>query len=256
MKRIYNHKHDMNDIRDFKFHKMVIQKPKIAIPNKFSLLNLCPLPDVLDQGNLGSCTANAASNALKYLLTKNKKQVFQPSRLFIYWFTRLLQNTVNEDSGASNRDTLKSILKNGACDENRWIYDITKYKLRPNQIAIREGNIHRTGFQYLSVIQDINVIKNSIYQGFPIILGISIYSSFESLAVMTTGNVPMPDIRKEIFLGGHAIWMVSYDDTTRRFGFMNSWGSGWGNKGFFTLPYDYVLNPTLAYDFWTVKFFN
>ena len=256
MKRIYNHKHDEDDIRDYKFHKMVIQKPKIELPKQFNLISLSRLPPVLDQGNLGSCTANAASNSLRYLLIKNKKAEFQPSRLFIYWFTRFIQNTVNSDSGASNRDTLKSISKNGACNELIWKYDISKYKIRPNQVSINDGSKHIPGFQYLSVGQDTSSIKNAISQGYPIVCGILVYSSFESDEVTKTGSVPLPDTTKEQLLGGHAILMVSYDDTTKKFGFMNSWGTSWGYKGFFTLPYDYIFNYNLAFDFWTMRFFG
>ena len=256
MKRILNLKRDENDYRDYKFHKLVPIKPKIELPKTFNLSIYTSLPEILDQGDLGSCTANAASNSLKYILKKNKKVVFQPSRLFIYWFTRFIQKTVNIDSGASNRDTLKSIHRNGVCNEVNWVYNVGRFKVKPNNNAVRLAVKHKLGFQYLSVNQDINIMKNCIFQGFPIIVGIEVYSSFMSPVVSSTGDIPIPDTKKEEYLGGHAVWIVSYDDNTRKFGLMNSWGPGWGNKGMFTLPYDYLLNKDLAYDFWTVKVFN
>jgi len=252
MKRIYNLIRDEKDIRDFRFNKKVIMKNKKDLPIKYSL---SPLPLILDQGDLGSCTANAASNGLLYLLDKNDKPEFQPSRLFIYWFTRFIQNSVSYDSGASLRNTMKSIGKYGACNENIWEYDISKYKIKPSNQAVTDGAKHKKGFQYLSVGQDTSSIKNAISQGYPIVCGILVYSSFESDEVTKTGNVPMPDTTTEDLLGGHAILMVSYDDTTKKFGFMNSWGTSWGNKGFFTLPYDYIFNYNLAFDFWTIRYF-
>lgn len=250
---IYNLKKDENDIRDFQFHKKIILLSKLKLPKSFSLSNL---PSILDQGNLGSCTANAASNGLKILLKKNNKPEFQPSRLFIYWMTRLLHNTINEDSGASLRYTMKSIANNGACDENIWIYDISKFTIKPSEIAISNGLQHKNGFKYYSVQPNLNTIKNALYQGFPIVCGIEVYSSFESQQVEKTGEVPLPDPNKEELLGGHAILMVSYDDNKKRFGFMNSWGTNWGNKGFFTLPYSYIFNNNLAFDFWAIQYFG
>ena len=103
---------------------------------------------------------------------------------------------------------------------------------------------------------DLDIIKNAICQGFPIVLGFLVFNSFMSNKVTATGIVPMPDPNKEKMLGGHAVLLVSYDDSKRLFGFMNSWGPNWGNKGFFYLPYDYVLSPDLAFDMWAIRFFQ
>ena len=46
---------------------------------------------------------------------------------------------------------------------------------------------------------------------------------------------------------------VGYDDSKQVFRVMNSWGSGWGQKGFFTLPYAYLASSELAADFWTLR---
>jgi len=254
MKRIYNLKKDSKDSRDFLFLTHIKQIKPRDLPKSFDLRNTGLIPPIVDQGELGSCTANASSYGLRFQLKKNSND-FQPSRLYIYYFTRLLEGSVNYDSGASLRDTMRAIKKNGACDENIWNYDITKFTKKPSQQAITEGIKKRKSFQYLSVRNNINTIKNALYQGYPITIGIAVYSSFESDKVAQTGEVPLPDIKNENMLGGHAILMISYDDITRKFGFMNSWGTSWGNKGFFTLPYDYVLNPNLAFDFWAIKTF-
>ena len=255
MKRIFNHQRDTPDIRDLKFHKEIFLLSPLKVPNKFSLGDICKLPAILDQGDLGSCTANAASNSLRYLLIKNKKKEIQPSRLYIYYFTRVLQNTVNFDSGCTLRNVMKAIVKNGACDENNWKYIIPRFAQRPTQLAITDGMNRRRNFQYLSVNQDLPTIKNAIVQGFPIVIGIMVFSSFMNPEVSRSGDVPLPNRMIETLLGGHAVTIVSYDDSTKKFGLMNSWGDTWGNKGYFTLPYDYVLNVELAFDFWTIRTF-
>lgn len=251
--RRYDYVRDSPDIRDFRFHKIAIIKEAKQLPSSFFL---SPLPKIIDQEDLGSCTANAASNGLRFLLIKNNKKEFQPSRLFIYWFTRFIESDVKVDSGASLRNTLKSISKYGVSKESIWPYIISKFTIKPSKPAINDGTPHKKGFQYLSVKQDLTTIKNVISQGYPIVLGIAVFESFESAEATNTGNIPTPDKNNEKLLGGHAILMVSYDDNTRKFGFMNSWGTSWGDKGFFRLNYDYILDYALAFDFWAIRYFS
>ena len=88
------------------------------------------------------------------------------------------------------------------------------------------------------------------------VFGISVYDSFESQQVASTGVVPMPNLQTEQLLGGHAVMAIGYNNAQKRLLVRNSWGLDWGLsgnlKGYFTLPYDYVTNPNLASDFWTV----
>ena len=79
-----------------------------------------------------------------------------------------------------------------------------------------------------------------------------IYSSFESIVVTKTGNVPMPNTKKERFLGGHAVTCVGYDDAKSVWIMKNSWGSNWGDKGYFYLPYLYLVDSSLSSDLWTI----
>jgi C1A family cysteine protease len=88
--------------------------------------------------------------------------------------------------------------------------------------------------------------------GLPAVIGISVYESFERQAVATTGTVPMPS-KRERLLGGHAVCLVGYNDSKRRWLCRNSWGAGWGQAGYFTLPYAYLLSTGLSSDFWTLR---
>ncbi len=78
------------------------------------------------------------------------------------------------------------------------------------------------------------------------------YESFDKAD--TTGIVPMPDTTKEALLGGHCVLMVGFNNVTQRFICVNSWGASWGDRGFFTIPYEYVVNPLLAADFCVLNF--
>jgi len=57
----------------------------------------------------------------------------------------------------------------------------------------------------------------------------------------------------ESVVGGHAVVIVGYDTATQRFIIRNSWGVSWGQSGYFTIPFEYVLNAGLASDFWSIR---
>ncbi len=83
-------------------------------------------PPAYDQGELGSCTANAIAGAIQFGRRKHKqKPDFIPSRLFIYYNERAMEGTVSVDSGAQIRDGIKSVVKQGACSEKTWPYQIS-----------------------------------------------------------------------------------------------------------------------------------
>jgi C1A family cysteine protease len=67
-----------------------------------------------------------------------------------------------------------------------------------------------------------------------------------------TGHLQMP-LSGEKQLGGHAVLAVGYQDSSQTFIVRNSWGTDWGIKGYFTMPYPYLLQGTLASDFWTIR---
>lgn len=256
-RRKYNLIPDKPDSRDIVFQAERLRVDVSNLPKQYDLRSTGFVPPILDQGSLGSCGPNQISNALRFCLKKLKAPAdFQPSRLFIYYFARLTDGSpLNEDTGISIRGGLKAVQKYGACSENNWGYNIPKFKEKPSDVAIQAAQNHMQGFKYISVPQNLMNIKQALFGGFPILCGIQLYSSFESDRVKSTGIAPLPNPQKEALLGGHCVAIVGYDDTRRIFILANSWGN-WGNKGFFTLSYDYILDPKLASSFWIVTYFN
>jgi C1A family cysteine protease len=220
-----------------------------ALPSKTDLRAKCP--PVYDQGQLGSCTANAIAAAVEFDLMKEKKNVFIPSRLFIYYNERVMEGTVDSDSGAQIRDGVKSVASKGDCPEKLWPYDINKFTEKPPQSCFKEGVKHKA-VQYQRVIRDLNQMKGCMASGYPFVFGFSVYQSFESQQVAKSGHASMP-APGEKAVGGHAVVAVGYDDSQNWFIVRNSWGTGWGMKGYFTLPYAYLLNESLSDDFWTIR---
>lgn len=221
-----------------------------SLPARIDLRSKCP--PVYDQGQLGSCTANAIAAAMEFDEKKQKfKKIFVPSRLFIYYNERVMEGTVNEDSGAMIRDGIKSISKLGDCPETLWRYDIAKFTQKPPKQCYDQAKRYKA-VSYQKLFQDLNQFKGCLAAGYPFVFGFSVYQSFESKQVAKTGHVPMPSI-KEKAIGGHAVLAVGYDDVNHWFIVRNSWGNKWGMKGYFTMPYAYLLNGNLSSDFWTVR---
>lgn len=218
------------------------------------------MPPVLDQGELGSCASNATSNILRHLLKKEGKTEFQPSRLYIYFNTRVNveHSPVDEDTGVCIRDVCKALSKYHACSETVWPYIISRFSIAPTLEAFKNAELNKK-VKYAYVPQDLESIKKCIYAKHPIIIGIQVYESLESQTTMETGVIPMPDVQNEKCLGGHAIALTGYSDETKRFTIQNSWGTSVGlpdKRGFFTIPYEYVLDANLAQDFWVISLFD
>jgi C1A family cysteine protease len=242
-------KPDIPDFRDYTFEKNV-KIVKTGIPTKVDMRNRYGL--VYDQGDLGSCTSNSIATAIDFERVKQNITPQQPSRLFIYYNERLLKNTVNYDSGASLRDGIKTVSKDGSCPETQWPYDISKFTIKPNNFCYltAKNNLIK---QYVRLNNtNLNELKTCLAAGFGFVFGFTVYQSFLSYSVAATGMVPMP-LRNERVLGGHATFCLGYDDSKSRFIVRNSWGLGWGDRGHFYIPYSYLTNSNLAADFWTIQ---
>jgi C1A family cysteine protease len=220
------------------------------LPPSVDLRNACP--EVYDQGSLGSCTANAIAGAIEFDQMKQAmSDVFVPSRLFIYYNERVIEGTVDDDSGAMIRDGIKTVSKQGAPHEKLWPYLVAKFRTKPPAAAYKDAAEH-PALLYQRVTREIQQMKGCLASGYPFVFGFSVYESFESQSVASTGHAPMPK-PKEPLLGGHAVVAVGYDDSKQWFVVRNSWGTNWGLSGYFTMPYAYLLDGNLSDDFWTIR---
>jgi len=237
------------DLPDHRDQLYAAPPPIVAqLPPSVDMRPQCP--PVYDQGDLGSCTANAISAAVEFDLMKEHKKAFEPSRLFLYYNERAIEGTVSTDSGAQIRDGIKSVSHQGDCPEELWPYVIAEFAVKPPQKCYTQATKYKA-VQYQRVTQTLTQLKGCLASGYPFVLGFTVYDSFESPQVAQTGHASMPTPGEKV-IGGHAVMTVGYDESQQWFVIRNSWGENWGMKGYFTLPYAYLLDQNLSSDFWTI----
>jgi len=231
------------------------------------------MPPIVNQGGVGSCTANALSGVFSHRVRlqavaagKVNPPYFNGSRMFLYYNERDVNpyttGDTNRDSGSTLVAGVNSLKTKGICDESLWTYvdNGAKYKQKPTPNCYVAGLQH-TVTQSYNVVQTIDSMKQTLAAGNPFVVGIAVYTSFEndikvtgdpSKGIKGTGMIPMPKPSTEQMLGGHAIACVGYDDQRQVWIMRNSWGTEWGDQGHFYLPYAYLTDPSLSSDMWII----
>lgn len=209
-----------------------------------------------DQGQLGSCTANAIAGAIEYDAILNDEHYGTPSRLFIYYLERVLEGTVSYDSGAYGHDGFKVARKTGVCPEADLPYDIAKFTEKPSEQCYEDAAEHRIGRYVhpgLSMApndweQRKDAFKALLSNNQTIAFGFTVFESFESPEVEKTGVVPMPEAGEKE-LGGHEVLIVGYLQDDPNYALVrNSWGTRWGLEGYCLMPWELICNPQYSGD--------
>lgn len=220
-----------------------------ALPDAVDLRDRCP--PVFDQGQLGSCTAQALCAAVQFdRMRQNMTDAERPlSRLHLYWMERAIEGSTAWDAGAQGYDGITALRETGVCFEDLWPYDISRFAVNPPPACFQDG--HRIG-EALQLTQDIYQLRGCLAAGFPFNFGFTAYEELDSDAVAKSGDLPMPQATSQI-LAGHEVQAVGYDYPSRRFLVRNSWGDRWGMDGYFWMPFEYLLRPDLSRDFDTIR---
>jgi C1A family cysteine protease len=237
---------DRHDSRDVKYLLKREHLPTIVLPPSYRL------PDVPDynQEDIGKCTA-ATARTIRRFLARQFAQYSAPDCEFsandLYWQERNLpwNDSVDEDAGASIRDEFIVLAKFGICPVEYYPDDRAHFRNEPSAEAITAAAKYRIGSYHR--IESVDLLKQCIFSGYPAAVGFPVYSSFESIGA--DGKMPMPK-RREKMEGGHSVYAYGYDDASASILIQNWWGSEWGMKGRFWMPYKFIDEYWHSIDIW------
>lgn len=196
---------------------------------------------VEDQYYLGSCSANAVANAYEQLLKQHGAWV-NLSRLFIYYNSRVIEGTVNEDGGAFLHDALNGLQEFGVCTEDMWPYDLNSVYVKPTYECYQDAQARK--IKSYSKIENLNQILEALDNKSPVVFGILINNEFDN--VMASNPVLHMTGKED---KGHAMCLVGYDLDRKLFLAKNSFGKQWGDQGYCWIPFNYMEES--GYDIWT-----
>jgi len=230
------------DERDFKAGIIVVPRLPLVDLRKYA-------SPVEDQGTIGSCFAQAAVGCLELEDLKDGRYV-DKSRLFLFYNTHKLAGTLNNDCGATIRETCKALHKFGICDESLWPYDIKKCWDKPPRKCYKQAKAFKVKAYKSLPRGSVDQARAYMAQGYPILFGMVVYDYFMTADMALRGVLKMPG-KYEKDRGGHAVDLVGYDDKKQMFICRNSWSSYWGAKGYFYMPYEYYRDYT--FDPWCIE---
>lgn len=213
------------------------------------------LPEVYNQGDLGSSVAHAVLSAYVFSLKKNGISVggerTHLSTQFIYYNQRIISGTVECDSGSSLRDGIKVLERLGTCTEEMYPYSTAFFRDRPTDEAYTYAFKNKHTIQYRRVKILLEEIMKSISIKVPVLMSFTVYESFQHIDVARTGIMPVPKLGEKI-VGSHAVLIVGYDIPKKYILCRNSWGSTWGQGGYFWIPFSFV-NERNCSDLWIIS---
>ena len=205
------------------------------------------MPPIINQGQVGSCQTCALLALDQYAI----RYSFAPSVPFGYYNLHDVMNVDHsEDCGGTLRDTIKTLVKYGACNSDIWA-NTSDWTLKPTDAAYADGlagddELH----QYYRIKSEVE-IQQALAQGYGVYIGVQVYESFESEDCIKTGNIPMPQEGEKV-LGGHALDIVGYITVNNVLQYIirNSWGTEVGDKGYFYISSDALAK--ILMDAWII----
>ncbi len=239
---------DPEDKQDLLFSYAPLQ----SAPTRLNLVEKFPL--IYNQLQTNSCVANSVGMAFMVQLLQQKEKFFTPSRLFIYYNARHLDNPNSiSDSGTYLRSGIKSVATYGACDESIWKFDSGKVNQKPYKSLKYDPYISAEGKQvqrYERVPKSRDGVKRALLDGSAVVFGLYLCNNFHTQLEKNNYVFQKPD---GPIVSGHALTLIGWDDDKQAFNVRNSWGKKWGLDGHFWLPYE-ILESNNADDLWKITF--
>lgn len=211
-----------------------------------SSADLAPsMPPVSNQGQQNSCVAWSTAYAMRsYHEQKERKwgydapvtggrgdHVFSPA--FIY-------NQINggRDQGSVIEHALELMVRDGAAPWSVMPYSDRDYRTQPNaQQRAAAASFKLERYMRLPAA-NLDSIKAELAAGRPVVFGMAVDEAFYELQSQVYDRSGGKNY------GGHAMTLVGYDDSKKSpnghrgaFKIINSWGTGWGDRGYGWISY-------------------
>ena len=194
---------------------------------------LAHLPPVYDQGQVGSCTANALAAAVEILQGRAGYPQQRPDRVALYYRERQAEGTAGEDAGAMLGDGVAALRIGYEAEQHYPATWGPAWTARPPRRADDAPRV--VNAEALAI--DTPSIAYELAEGHPVAVGLSITEAWETLR---GGTLPAP---AGAVIGGHALLLVGYDQADGTWLVRNSWGTAWGDGGYARLPWAWTALP-------------
>jgi len=242
MKYFRGCKPDPRDRRDYrKAAPRDYVPPDMAIVPGFQNLH------ITDQGSNNSCTGNAVALWWQQVLESRGEHIGPLSWLYPWFYARAAEGVREKNEGVSLRSIMQAVQEFGIPPLEYWSGQ--PIKKSPSQDALKYGRaIRLPDYERCDTLLDIQY--SIAHEGQAVILGTTIFADWMDGETARTGVVtydPMTPV-----LDGHALVILAFDNRKQRFWGPNSWGTGWGDNGYFSLPYDFVTRE--RFDCWTAGY--
>ena len=218
------------------------------------------MPPIWDQLTTSSCTGHGNTRGLMFARAKAKLPALDLSRLFPYYNARVIEGNPSQDAGAEVGDVIVAMQQAGDCLYADLPTDPSLVTVAPSSTAIAHAMQHKA----LTATRILGATPTSLAYhvehciavlGLPVVFGITLYESFESDAVATSGLVPMPG-PGEAVVGGHCMVYTGFDHVANLVTVDNSWNTTWGLKGRCKIPYAYAFDSNFASDMHAIQLAN
>lgn len=237
---------DTHDPRDYVYEARVMGAGTTTLPREVDLRGRFRTA-IENQGSTNACVGHAVTSALE----AGFRSTTDLSRLFVYWNARSFEGTTSSDPGCQIRNAMRGVATYGVAKETLWPWSTSALRTKPSQAAYTDGlTVKAKVAQYLR-ITTFDGLKDALAKGYPVTFGFSMTDTFVN-ETRYSGHLPYPKEGERI-RGGHAVVAVGYSDGTQEVLCRNSYGSGWGSNGYFTMDYAWFANMNgLVADAWAI----
>ncbi len=203
-----------------------------ALPADFRLDT--EMPGIGSQGGQGSCVGWSTGYGLASYLANEafgwgyNSDAHLASPAYVYAKAREVHNG-DCQNGTYINYALDVLVRDGCSSLQTQPYSDQTCPLDPS--AADAGNFRIVNYHALDP-RGRDDIKSWLSQGYPVVVGITVYDNFMYLSGTSTYSSLSGEVK-----GGHAILVVGYDDSRNAYRLMNSWGTGWGDSGFAWVDY-------------------